>query len=116
ALPGPSHRVVAALAAIVTVITGAVVAFVWQPHRSVNEPTDARLVAVFPFRVAGADPELGYLREGIVDLLAVKLTGEGGPRALDPRAVLSNWRRALPSSTEDLSPGAAVGVAHRLGA
>ena len=112
----PSRRLVAALAACVTVVTCAVVAFIWQPHRAVNEPTDPRLVAVFPFRVAGADPELGYLGEGIVDLLAVKLTGEGGPRALDPRALLGAWHRARASTAEDLSRAAAVGVASRLGA
>ncbi len=89
----PSRRIVAALAALVTVITCAVLAFVWPPIRSVNEPADPRLVVVFPFRVAGADPALSYLREGMVDLLAIKLTGEGGPRAADPRAVLSAWRR-----------------------
>ena len=110
----PSRRIVAALAALVTAITFAVVAFRSQRHRPVENATDPRLVAVFPFRVAGADPALGYLREGIVDLLAVKLTGEGGPRALDPRALLGAWHRALASTAEDLSPVAAVGVAGRL--
>jgi eukaryotic-like serine/threonine-protein kinase len=112
----PPRRIVAALAALVTVLTLGVVAFVREPHRSVNEPVDARLVAVFPFRVVGADPAVGYLREGMVDLLTVKLNGEGGPRALDPRAVLGAWRRALRSTAEDLSPDAAVVVARRLGA
>jgi tetratricopeptide (TPR) repeat protein len=55
---------------------------------------DPRAVAVFPFRVTGADPSLAYLREGMVELLAVKLTGEGGPRAVDPSVTLSAWRRA----------------------
>ena len=116
ALRAPPRRIVAALAALVTVITLAVVAFVWEPRRSVNEPADAGLVAVFPFRVVGADPAVGYLREGMVDLLAVKLNGEGGPRALDPRALLGAWHRALPSTAGDLSPDAAVVVARRLGA
>ena len=112
----PSRRIVAALAALVTAITFAVVAFRSHRHRPVEEATDPRLVAVFPFRVAGADPALSYLREGIVDLLAVKLTGEGGPRAVDPRALLGAWHRALASTAEDLSPAAAVGIAGRLGA
>jgi serine/threonine-protein kinase len=43
--------------------------------------TDDRVVTVLPFRVAGADPGLSYLREGMVDLLAAKLTGDGGPRS-----------------------------------
>lgn len=110
----PSRRTVAALAALVTVITYAVVAFVRQPHRSVNEPTDPRLVAVFPFRVTGADPALSYLREGMVDLLAIKLTGEGGPRAADPRAVLSAWRRAGGSTAGDPGPDDALSIARGL--
>ncbi|HYD51877.1 MAG TPA: serine/threonine-protein kinase, partial [Gemmatimonadaceae bacterium] len=36
---------------------------------------DEHLVAVTPFRVASADPSLHYLREGMLDLLAAKLTG-----------------------------------------
>jgi DNA-binding SARP family transcriptional activator len=116
AFPLPSRRIVAALAALVTAITFAVVAFRSQRHRPGEGATDPRLVAVLPFRVAGADPALSYLREGMVDLLAVKLTGEGGPRALDPRAVLAGWHRAAPSPAEDLAPGAAVDVARGLGA
>ena len=110
----PSRRIVAALAAIVTVITGAVVAFVWQPHRSLDEATDPQLVAVFPFRVAGAAPALSYLREGMVDLLAIKLTGAGGPRAVDPRAVLSAWRRAGGSPEGDPGPHDALSIAREL--
>ncbi len=48
---------------------------------------DANLVAVLPFRVSGSD--IDYLSQGMVDLLAAKLTGEGGPRAADPRAIMS---------------------------
>lgn len=51
------------------------------------------LVAVFPFRVSGAAPSLAYLEEGMVDLLAAKFTGEGGPRAVDPRAAVGAWKR-----------------------
>lgn len=56
------------------------------------EPDPGR-VAVFPFRVSGASPSLDYLREGMVDLLAAKLTGEVGPRAVDSRTSISAWRR-----------------------
>ena len=40
--------------------------------------TDAKVVAVAPFRVSGADPSLSYLRAGMVDLLAAKLGGTAG--------------------------------------
>lgn len=77
---------------------------------------DAGLVAVLPFRVAAADPSFGYLREGMLDLLAAKLTGEGGPRAVEPRALLSAWRAAGGSGTEDVDEAAALELARRLGA
>jgi eukaryotic-like serine/threonine-protein kinase len=109
-----ASQVVAAATVIAAISLG--VAKLVEPHRSVNEPADPHVVAVFPFRVVGADPTLGYLREGMVDLLTVKLNGVGGPRALDPRALLGAWRRALPSTAEDLPLDAALVVAHRLGA
>ena len=52
----------------------------WRTSRSrATHPLDQNLVAVLPFRVAGADPSLQYLRQGMVDLLQAKLTGSGGP-------------------------------------
>jgi tetratricopeptide (TPR) repeat protein len=77
---------------------------------------DANVVAVLPFRVAGSDPSLVYLQEGMVDLLAAKLTGETGPRAADPRSTISAWRRSLTSDGEELPQGAALEVAGQLGA
>jgi hypothetical protein len=104
------------------VIPGALLALVTLVvvllHRSrppLLAPND-RVVMVLPFRVAGADPRLAYLREGMVDLLAAKLTGDGGPRAVDPRSVLSAWRRAGGSAQDDVSPETAMQIAQRLGA
>ena len=74
------------------------------------------VVAVAPFRTTGAVPELAYLREGMVDLFAATLTGEGGPRSLDPRAFLGAWRRAAGSDTSDLARDRALALAERLGA
>ncbi len=79
-------------------------------------PLDDQVVAVAPFRVAGSDPSLRFLREGMVDLLAATLTGEAGPRSADPRAVLSAWRRAAGSEDADLPRDRALDVAERLGA
>jgi tetratricopeptide (TPR) repeat protein len=76
---------------------------------------DPDVVAVLPFRVSGADPSLEYLSEGMLDLLAAKLTGEGGPRAVDPRAVMSAWNRATRSVKLDLTDAAAIDVAASLG-
>ena len=77
---------------------------------------DERAVMILPFRVAGADPDLSYLREGMVDLLAAKLTGDAGPRSVDPRSVISAWRRAGGSAQDDLPEEKALQVARHLGA
>ena len=77
---------------------------------------DDRAVMILPFRVAGADPDLSYLREGMVDLLAAKLTGDGGPRSVDPRSVISAWRQAGGSARDDLPVEKALQVARHLGA
>ena len=78
-------------------------------------PLDPRAVAVLPFRVSSADPALSYLGDGLAELLAVQLTGEGGPRAVDPRAVLSAWRKRSRTGAA-LTPKATLEVARELGA
>ena len=83
-------------------------------HRRVPAAVDSGIVAVFPFRVAAAEPSLQYLREGMLDLLVAKLGDR--PRALDPRAVLAPWRRAGGSERTDPEPDLAMAVAAGLGA
>ena len=87
-----------------------------KPSRANAKNLDARVVAVLPFRVAGADPSLGYLREGMVDLLAAKLTGAGGLRAAEPRTVLSAWRRAGGAADRELNETEALTLSRNLGA
>ena len=74
------------------------------------------LVAIVPFRVASADPALHYLREGMLDLLAAKLPGEGGLQATDPRAVLDLWHAAGGSGERDLRTEDAQKLTATLGA
>lgn len=74
---------------------------------------DPNLVAVLPFRVAGADASLGYLSEGMVDLMAALLTGEGGLRALDPRTTLA---AAKGHGGTDIDEAEAVEIARSLNA
>jgi len=76
---------------------------------------DSAVVAVAPFRVSGADASLSYLREGMVDLLAAKLSGTAGLRAADPRGVLAAWRRKA-RGPGDLPEQDAVRVSQALGA
>ncbi len=99
------------------VVVAAVAVFLWKPWADGGaRRLDANVVAVLPFRVAGADPSVQYLRQGMVDLLQAKLTGEGGPRAADTRSVLAAVRDAGGSETEDLPGDAVAGVARKIGA
>ena len=54
---------------------------------------DPRKIVIVPFRVSGLDSSMRDLGEGIVDLLAAKLNGEGGPLAVDSRTTISAWNR-----------------------
>jgi tetratricopeptide (TPR) repeat protein/TolB-like protein len=84
-------------------------------HGTAPAELDENAVMVAPFRVSGSD-ELAYLGEGMVDLLAAKLSGEGGPRALDARTVLAAWHESTRSGSEDLTQDEASSLALRLGA
>jgi eukaryotic-like serine/threonine-protein kinase len=99
----------------VTAVMAALMARDWKGRVTVKA-LDANLVAVAPFRVTSADSRLAYLREGMVDLLAAKLTGEGGPRASDPRSVLTAWRKTSNSDMADVPQAQAVRLAEGLGA
>ncbi len=86
--------------------------------RSAGQParTDPEVVAVFPFRVSGADRSLSFLRTGMIDLLAAKLTGDGGLRAADPQSVLSAWAVIALADSVDLSEDQQLRIAEELGA
>ncbi len=71
---------------------------------------DPNLIAVLPARVNSPDHGLDYLSEGLLDFAAVRLTGEGGPRAADPRATLAAWHSLGGGE------GAVAALASRLGA
>jgi eukaryotic-like serine/threonine-protein kinase len=115
--PEPVRRrsaVVGVGAAVVAAVVGLVL---WHPwSRAAARPLDANLVAVLPFRTAGADPSVQYLRQGMVDLMQAKLTGEGGPRAADTRSVLAAVRDAGGGDAQDLSEDAVAAVARKVGA
>jgi eukaryotic-like serine/threonine-protein kinase len=110
-----SHRTWLVGAGVMAVLALGLI--LWRTSRvSAAPPLDQNLVAVLPFRVAGADPSLQYLRQGMVDLLQAKLTGSGGPRAADARSVLAAVRDAGASESVDLAADALPGVARRIGA
>lgn len=58
------------------------------PQEAPPGAAGARTIAVLPFSVRGSTG-LGYLAEGMVDLLSTKLEGAGDLRTIDPRALLT---------------------------
>ncbi len=103
-------------AAAIAAVLAAAAFLIWKPWaRAAARPLDANLVAVLPFRTAGADPSVQYLRQGMVDLMQAKLTGEVGPRAADARSVLAAVRDAG-GDADDLDEHAVAQVARKVGA
>jgi serine/threonine-protein kinase len=110
----PTRTYAIAGAALLAVVAAL---FAWKPWaRTAAKPLDANVVAVMPFRVAGADPSVQYLRQGMLDLLQAKLSGEGGPRAADTRSVLAAVREAGGTDTQDLDEKEVATVARKIGA
>jgi tetratricopeptide (TPR) repeat protein/TolB-like protein len=103
------------LAAGVVATLAVVVLMAWLTHRQSPVKVDRSVIAVTPFRVTGADSSLGYLREGMVDLLAAKLSGTAGIRAVDPRSLLASWQQVA-TKARNPSEDDAIGVAEGLGA
>ena len=109
-----ARRAVAIIVAAAVALVGGAVAYSRRAHA--RPMTDENLVAVAPFRVVSRDASLRYLREGMLDLLSAKLTGNAGPRAADPRSLLTAWRRAAGADSADLPRARALDVAETLGA
>jgi DNA-binding SARP family transcriptional activator len=105
--------------ALPVILTGALILALALRHQLPARPTAdssaGRRIVIVPFQVASSDSTLTYLRDGMVDLLAAKLTGEVGPVAVDPRTTLSAWRRATASEGAD-NLGAQARLAHAVGA
>jgi len=78
---------------------------------------DAKVIAVLPFDVASADTALGFLARGMVDLLAIRLTGDrdASLRAVAPSAVLRAWERASARGAGSM-PTVNIQLAEQLGA
>ena len=101
----------ARLAAIVLFAVTAAAIVVLVPRQR-EAATPVKTLAVLPFTVRGGS-ELGYLREGVVDLLSAKLDGAAGFRAVDPRSVIA---AAHADSEAAATPEGGARIAGRLGA
>lgn len=85
----PRRRV--ALAAALGVATLLILSL--RAVRGPDRPGESDVVAIAPFRVSGADSSHAWMQEGMVDLLTIRLGGDGGIRVADPAAVIASWRR-----------------------
>jgi DNA-binding SARP family transcriptional activator len=77
---------------------------------------DPDVVVVPPFRTAGASPELEYLGQGMVELLAAKLSADAVLAAVDPGLVLARWRAVQAEGAGVGSAAEALALARALGA
>jgi len=109
--PRRRWRLVAALALVPLLALGAWIAARTGGHRPAV--TSQALVAVLPFSVQGSS-DLGYLGQGLVNLLSTSLDGAGNLRAVDPHAVLSTVQHRHDDAGID--PAEAQSLADRLGA
>jgi tetratricopeptide (TPR) repeat protein len=105
----------ALLAATVLVIVAAGAFITLRSAGDAAGDLDPSAIVVLPFRVS-ADATLAYLGEGMVDLLAAKLTGEGGPRAVDSRASLRLWERATGGGASPIDREGALALARGMAA
>jgi DNA-binding SARP family transcriptional activator/TolB-like protein len=92
----------------------AVILAVLARNSETTPALDANKIVIVPFRTSGVDSSLKYLGEGIVDLIAPMLTGEGGLIGVDSRTAISTWNRV--TRNRDGTAEAARQVARELGA
>ena len=111
----PPYRRIAVLLPLVLLLAAAAafLALRSRGRETAGPSLDPNAVAILPFRVTAPGHDLDYLAEGLVDLLAVKLDGSAGIRAIQPRGVL-----AVPSDRPavGLSADSGDAVARRAGA
>lgn len=87
----PARRWVAAGILAATLVI-ALLGYRWRSANTTLTEAGPTRIVVLPFRVSVKDSSLGYLGEGMVDLISARFTGEGGPLAVNPRAVIGQWR------------------------
>jgi serine/threonine-protein kinase len=89
---------------------------VMGPVRSATTPPVTDMVGVVPFRVHASDSGMTWLREGMVELVTMRLMGSEALRVVEPGRVLAAWHSALPGGTLDASPERLRRVADQAGA
>lgn len=75
------------------IAVGAVTIAAWPRPRRDPPRVDPGVVAVQPLTVRASDTTLQPFGGALAELLALRFTGEGVPRSVDPTAVMAAWRR-----------------------
>jgi DNA-binding SARP family transcriptional activator len=109
-------RLTAALMLMMAVLAAAITISRGRRGAPAAEPQLHQKVVVAPFRVAGAASGLGYLRDGIVELLSTRLADDTAARAVDAGAVLGAWESAGFTTAAAVPRDSIVKLATRLGA
>ena len=87
------------------------------PSRPAQSPAPGRhALAVMPFRVHTPDSSLAWLREGMVELLTMRLAGNEALRVVDPGRALAAWHRGSSDGSAADSPEFLQRVAAQAGA
>src|SRR5262245_31367924 len=111
-LPVPRRPIRLLVSLALTVFAIAFAVILWTSRSRL----DPMLIAALPFRVSAADSTFNYLRDGSLDLLSARLTGDNGqPRAVDSRTISSRFDK-LAARADDIEPKDALKLARSLGA
>jgi DNA-binding SARP family transcriptional activator len=110
-------RLAAAMILLVALLAIGITTTRWR--RAAPEAVQPQLrqkLVVAPFRVVGAASALGYLRDGMVELLSTRLADDTAASAIDPGAVLGAWEAAGFTRPAGVPRDSVVRLAARLGA
>ena len=88
------------------------------PARPAQHPRSGKpaRLAVVPFRVHVSDSAMSWLREGVVELLTMRLAGSEALQVVEPGVVLTAWHLASPDGRVDASREVLRRVADEAGA
>lgn len=104
-------------ATIMGVVATALLSIVPHNRLTATVPDTRPWLVVAPFRVSGADASLGYLREGLVELLSLRLGDVSTAKAVDAGTVLSAWSATdLPDDAREVARARVLAVARRFDA
>jgi DNA-binding SARP family transcriptional activator/tetratricopeptide (TPR) repeat protein len=89
-----------ALVVVLLAVTGILLQREQRSGPVVLTPLEQRTM-IAPFRVNTSDAQLGYLSDGLIELLATRLADDSADRAMDAGAMIRAWRGARISSTNN---------------